>query len=441
MENLRIFTAFSGYDSQCMALDMLGIDYELVGWSEIDRYAIDAHNAIYPQWSDRNYGDISKIDWDSVPDFDLFTYSFPCTDISNAGQRKGLAEDSGTRSSLLWECRKAIELKKPKYLLMENVKALISDKFLPFFLKWQNEMEKLGYSNFSQVLNAKDYGVPQNRERIFMVSILGDESYYFPQPFELKKRLKDMLDNNVNESYYLSKLCVNRISRNNSYKDFSVSKEGVAKTICASSYKLTSFDNYIYEGKNTIKKDEKYGNKRLQILVESGKINGNEVQFLDAYNQCVSKDVSGTIRTTIDSSGMHFISEPKISDDGAERLNDVSVEIEYKGHKLKEGDGLYLHNSEGFDNGPIEGISRTLKATKFDAAVVQNYRIRKLTERECFRLMGVSEDDIDKIQQAGISKTQQYKMAGNSIVVDVLFHIFRKLFIDKKNDNQQQTLF
>lgn len=119
--HIKVFTAFSGYDSQCMALDRLAenepsFSYELVGWSEIDKYAIQMHNAIYPQWRDRNYGDISKIDWATVPDFDLFTFSFPCQDISNAGQQRGFAEGSGTRSSLLWECCKAIEMKKPKYL-------------------------------------------------------------------------------------------------------------------------------------------------------------------------------------------------------------------------------------------------------------------------------------------------------------------------------------
>lgn len=96
---LKVFTAFSGYDSQCMALDRMKINYELVGWSEIDKYAIMAHNAIYPQYKDRNFGDISKIDWENVPDFDLFTYSFPCTDISSAGQQKGLEE--GTSSILI----------------------------------------------------------------------------------------------------------------------------------------------------------------------------------------------------------------------------------------------------------------------------------------------------------------------------------------------------
>lgn len=199
---LKVFTAFSGYDSQCMALDRMKINYELVGRSEIDKYAIMAHNAIYPQYKDRNFGDISKIDWENVPDFDLFTYSFPCTDISSAGQQKGLEEGSGTRSGLLWECKKAIELKRPKYLLMENVKALTLKKFLPYLHKWHSFLTEMGYTNFTQILNSKNFGVPQNRERVFMVSILGDAWFDFPKPFQSDKKLKDLLDENVDYRYY-----------------------------------------------------------------------------------------------------------------------------------------------------------------------------------------------------------------------------------------------
>ena len=202
---LRVFTAFSGYDSQCMALDRIGIPYTLVGWSEIDKNAIMAHNAVYPQYADRNYGDIQQIDWKQVPDFDLFTFSSPCQDFSSAGLQRGGQEGSGTRSSLLWECRKAIIEKKPKYLLLENVKALVSKKFIDLFNKWLNELEGYGYTNYWQVLNAKDYGVPQNRERVFCVSILDDDSIYnFPLPFPLEKRLKDVLEPEVDDKYVLS---------------------------------------------------------------------------------------------------------------------------------------------------------------------------------------------------------------------------------------------
>lgn len=207
---LRVVTAFSGYDSQCMALDMLKkqshykFTYELIAWSEIDKYAIQAHNAVYPEYADRNLGDIAQIDWSQVPDFDLFTYSFPCTDISSAGLQKGLSENSGTRSGLLWECRKTIDIKRPRFLLMENVEALVQKKFMPEFRKWQEYLASQGYTNFWQVLNAKDYGIPQNRPRVFMVSILDKNvEFHFPRPFPLASRIKNIIEHHVEECYYI----------------------------------------------------------------------------------------------------------------------------------------------------------------------------------------------------------------------------------------------
>lgn len=138
-------------------------------------------------------------------DFNLFTYSFPCTDISNAGLQKGLSEGSGTRSGLLWECRKAIEAKMPKYLMMENVKALLSEKFKPEFYKWRDYLTSLGYENYTKIINATECGIPQNRERVFMVSILGNHKpFHFPEPFALEKRLKDVLEDDVDRKYFLS---------------------------------------------------------------------------------------------------------------------------------------------------------------------------------------------------------------------------------------------
>lgn len=241
---IKVFTAFSGYDSQCLALDRLHRDfpdfsYELVGWSEIDKYAIQAHNALYPEACDKNYGDISKIDWEQVPDFDLFTYSFPCQDISAAGLQKGFEKGAGTRSGLLWECEKAIAAKRPRYLLMENVKALVSKKFKPMFLEWLMLLESYGYNNWWQVLNAKDYGVPQNRERVFCVSIRDDvrQKYTFPQGWELNKTLDDVLEDDVDAKYYLSNDRINgllestikEMQQKNGYK-FKVKKKVTSPT-------------------------------------------------------------------------------------------------------------------------------------------------------------------------------------------------------------------
>lgn len=213
---LRVCTLCSGYDSQCYALDRIGIPYELVAWSEIDRFAIQAHNAVYPQWADRNVGDMTVVDWSKVRDFDFLTYSTPCQSVSNAGLQHGITEGSGTRSSIIWSTRNAIIEKKPKYLMMENVKALVSKKFIGEFRKWCMELESYGYTNYCKVLNSKDYGVPQNRERIFVVSILGEHPiFHFPEPIPLEKRLKDVLEPEVDDKYVLSDKAIEGFMKHN----------------------------------------------------------------------------------------------------------------------------------------------------------------------------------------------------------------------------------
>lgn len=574
---IRVFEAFAGYGSQSMALRRLGIDFEVIGISEIDKYAIQAYMAVHGDTP--NYGDISKIDWSSVPDFDFLTYSFPCTDISTAGQQKGLAEGSGTRSSLLWECRKAIEAKRPKYLLMENVKNLVSKKFTPYLKEWIIFLEGQGYSNYTKVLNAKDFGVLQNRERVFMVSILGEVSFHFPKPFTLEKRLRDVLEKDVDESFYLSEKVVNTLlarneknkAKGNGFKFAPTMGDVIASSILTNAGSRDC-DNYVYVVGNTnpsghgmngnvfdsnglcptlttnkgegprilesvptgfSSKEKKYGNKRVQSLVDSGKISGHEVQYLDAYNQTVS-DICGTIKTTVDSSCLSFISEPinqaliikqatkkgyieippggvfdasypesltrrgRVQDNGkvsptltaggeppclyegmeqkcvaytrdskgkviSRRLSDIANTVHGSTGCGGSTDCFVTEpkiiqvgnfaDEKGFKNpqrgrvyNPI-GISpniNTMGGGNLQPKIIEdfaNYRIRKLTPRECFRLMGVSEKDIDNIQKSGISKTQQYKMAGNSIVVDVLYYIFKKMFVDKSCEDTQLSIF
>ena len=251
MATLRVFTAFSGYDSQCMALDKIGIDYELVGWSEIDKYAIQAHNAVYPQWADRNFGDITKINPHTLPDFDLFTYSSPCQDFSNAGRQAGGEKGSGTRSSLLWYCEEIIRVKRPRFLLLENVKALASEKFRPTFLRWDKVLRDMGYTNYTDILNSKNYGTPQNRERLFCLSILDGGWFEFPPAERLALRLRDMLEENVDEKYYLSDERINTLCRNN--KNFKGMKPstpphlGIARCLTAGYHKTRRGDNYLLD--------------------------------------------------------------------------------------------------------------------------------------------------------------------------------------------------
>lgn len=256
---LRVFEAFAGYGSQRMALRNIGIEFEVVGISEIEGDVILSYAAIHSDFLEKrehiddyvpedknemisyleeinvpldyktfenkakklklpklkdmylanklinNYGDIQRIDPTTLPDFDLFTYSFPCQDISVAGYQCGLNEDSGTRSSLLWECCKIIETKRPKYLMMENVKNLVGKNHKENFLKFLDYLESLGYKNSWTVLNARDYGVPQNRERVFCISELESKrDFVFPEPTELKFKLDDILEKDVDERYYLN---------------------------------------------------------------------------------------------------------------------------------------------------------------------------------------------------------------------------------------------
>lgn len=189
---IRLIELFAGIGSQAQALENIGIEFETVAISEIDKYALQSYEYLHGKVN--NLGDISKIDPNQVPDCDLITYSFPCQDLSIAGAQAGADEGSGTRSSLLWECKKIIEAKKPKYLLMENVKNLVGPTHKANFEKWLQYLESLGYSNYWKVLNAVDYGAPQSRERVFVVSILGNEEFTFPSPQPRIKKLRDILE-------------------------------------------------------------------------------------------------------------------------------------------------------------------------------------------------------------------------------------------------------
>lgn len=213
MEKIKILELFSGYGSQKLALDYLGIPCESTQ-CEIDKYAVEAYNQIHGETE--NLGDICKVDETKLPYYDLITYSSPCQDFSVAGLQKGGDKDSGTRSSLLWECERIIKAVKPKYLLMENVKNLVGKQHKHNFITWLDTLDALGYNNYWQVLNAKDYGIPQNRERVFVVSIRKDiqQGYTFPEKIPLEKRLKDVLETNVDEKYYLSEKLISKVSVN-----------------------------------------------------------------------------------------------------------------------------------------------------------------------------------------------------------------------------------
>ena len=320
---MKVIELFAGVGSQTQALKNIGVEHDVIGISEIDKYAISSYEQLHEQT--HNFGDISKIE--TLPGVDLWTYSFPCQDLSVAGRGEGIKE--GTRSGLLFQVERLLEVsEKPKYLLMENVKNLVGKKHKVDFDIWCSKLEELGYKNYWKVLNAKDYGVPQNRERVFMVSILGEhQEYIFPEKKELELRLKDFIDDVAEEKYYINK-----------------------------------------EWHYTLENEQKHDNNEIA-----------KVHLHPNFKEVNSVGDTGKICRCLTTMGGGQ-REPKI-----------------------------LVNSS------------------------KELRVRKLTPKECWRLMGWKDEQFNKIK--GISNSQLYKQAGNGIVVNVLEGIFKNLFIDSgKNE-------
>lgn len=420
---VNIATLCSGYDSQALACERLkrdfpNFDYELIAWAEFDpdskqpiekQPAVVAHNALFPQWSDRNMGDITTANWSVIKEpIDLLCYSTPCQSISVAGLQEGFQEGSGTRSSVIWSVLDAIRTLRPKYLLMENVAAMVQSKFIKDFHEWQNAVVSLGYDNYTEILNAKDYGCAQNRPRVFMVSVRRDLglTYHFPRAFTLEKRLRDYLEPVVDEKYYLSdkfiKGCIDHCDRKQSegcgFKFEPTFGDGVAKAISTLAGSRQT-DNFIIEPRvmqvgNIWPDTEKFKNRTMGRVYNPDGIS-------PTINCCGGGD-----------------REPKI-----------------------------IQRAHGFNKGNTFDIAPTIISSAWqDNNLLQlvesgEYRIRKLTPRECFRLMNLDDADIDKIQSTGISNSQQYKLAGNSIAIPCLYHLFRKLFVDTGNEKEQMTLF
>lgn len=559
---LRLIELFAGIGSQTQALTNIGVPHKVVGISEIDKYAIQSYKAMHGEVT--NFGDIREIK--SLPDADLWTYSFPCQDISVAGKGAGIKE--GTRSGLLFEVERLLITASengnlPKYLLLENVKNLVSKKFKADFDRWLAFLESLGYSNYWQILNAKNYGIPQNRERVFCVSIRGEHKpFKFPEKRELKLRLRDMIDEVVDEKYYLKESTIRSIvnSSFNSRRDSIRKGDDVAYTILARDFKgpqcvqvgevvgekwdkMHDISRRVYEpdgisptvhcqqggntelkiaenfalgggeedpvivamrGRNpdnpsdrtkgapleqrleaneqgicnsltTVQKDnllmeKKRGSKEYvarrykEFIEEKGYI----PEMFVAYNKQEVADIAPTItgQCSCPSGGSAVLKLEtedvkvlapnnwghKAGDGTATRERretdivpalqanagqtqqsylKIKVATKQGYEKAEEGDYVNItFPSSKTKRGRVgRGIAQTLTCGDGNAIVTENVRIRKLTPRECLRLMGWNDEQIDKIAAAKVSATQQYRQAGNGIVVQVLEFIFKALFL------------
>lgn len=217
---LNVLSLFSGIGAFEKALTNLDIPYNLLAYCEIDKHASKAYSIIHDVPESMNLQDVTKVDFlDILDDVDLITYGFPCQDISCSGRQKGFVDENGerTRSGLFFEALRIIEDYTPKFAIAENVKALTSKKFTEEFRTVLDSLENAGYNNYWKVLNAKDYGIPQNRERVFIISIRKDidKGFEFPKPIPLETRLKDFMEDSVNENFYLSEKLTSRLIMKN----------------------------------------------------------------------------------------------------------------------------------------------------------------------------------------------------------------------------------
>lgn len=395
----KLFESFAGVGMQRMGFDRLGLEYEMVGISEIDKHAIQSYMAIHGETS--NYGDITKIKGENLPQIDVFTYSFPCQDLSIAGKGKGMKE--GTRSGLVFEVIRILrELKEidrmPGLLIMENVTAILNKKHIEGFEQIKRELEELGYTNYVDKLNAKNYGVAQSRDRAWMISVLGDYYYEFPKPIPLEKRLKDYLESDVDEKYYISGPGIERMLtttfESSKFKNRVSEADEVIGTLCARDYK---------DPKCVIEPNSKVGGGNTELKISeticlNSKVDGKQPSLQDRIYD------SDGISTAITTGWMPNIAEPYL-------LVKLNQKHEQSG-RIHGTDGIsptVMSNSHGKTDGgytPIKLMEPSL-------------RIRKLTPLECWRLMGIDDEDFHKAKASGVSNSQLYKQAGNGLVVDV----------------------
>lgn len=512
---IKLLSLFSGIGAFETALRRGGHEYQLIGYCEIDKYAANAYSQIHGVSENYNLVDVTKVNTVLMDDVDLITYWFPCQDISAAGKQRGFEDKDGnrTRSGLFFEALRIIEEARPLYAIAENVKALTSKKFEKEFKTVLDSLDGAGYNNYWAVLNAKDYGIPQNRERVFIVSIRKDidkGGFKFPEKMPLNIRVKDILENNVDEKYYINtekarqlikklldknritgvEVCDATVNAPNvrdisnaiiSQYDAGISNQrswGTAviepPVICASrgrntdnpsdrtagipteqrlepntdgvSNTLTTVqkDNYLLESAVLRQERTEYG-KQIRKAYENGEINEKRSNI----RELTPRDDGITNTLTTVQKDNYLLEAPKIN-----------VVGNLRGHsqmgRVFSTDGLSGCLSHADAKEPLKIIQPVVIGSTQEHASVntdgtapcltammglvggnvpmitdnqQNdccgYRIRKLTPLECFRLMGFSDEEFNRIK--GVSNTQLYKMAGNSIVVNVLEGIFNNL--------------
>lgn len=459
---IRLIELFGGISCQAQALINLGVDFEEYRYCDFDKYACQSHNEI--MGTNDKPSDITKWKGEDlgVCDTDkycyIMTYSFPCTDLSTAGKMAGMERGSGTRSGLLWEVERLLKEcnELPQVLLMENVPQVHGKKNKASFDEWCQFLESLGYKNYWKDLNAKDYGVPQSRNRCFMVSLLGDYSYEFPEPIELKLKLQDLLEDEVDEKYYISDKMVNYISANNDKWLGNNGNNSCINRECACT-KTTREGQTRADTSDYICKQLPVNYKLNQVaqIVDKGftemtgrvyDINGLSptIQTMQGGNRQPKIQVVGGVGEKLSNNGTQYFMQDRIYEGDISNAICTSANPYYKLNdnlktqmcnkliqegKVKENDVIRHSYSTSRMNGEMKDIQQNNISPTLDTrcdclGVCKNYRIRKLTPTECLRLMGVRDEYSKRMT---CSNAQKYKQAGNGIVVDVLMAIFKQM--------------
>ena len=486
---LRYLSLFSGIGAFEKALTNLGVKYELVNYCEIDKYASKSYSAIHGIPESKNLWDITKVNVFDLPkDIDLLTYGFPCQDISLAGKQKGMFNEDGslTRSGLFFKALDIIEYVKPKIAIAENVKALTSKKFSEQFKIVLDSLEKAGYHNYWKVLNAKDYGIPQNRERVFIVSIRKDidhNMFEFPKPYSLEKRLKDFLEPHVDEKYFLSDEIQSRFILNDEtfiknvigttkpdfrtigQRDNVYNVNGVMGSLVATDYKQpkqilirektkkgyseAQDGDGVYINRpeqkrgvvqkgmiQTIKTSPDIGvvvNAEIKPTLVGGigdkKSNGGS-QYYQQDRIYDSESIAMAHLANLPGGSYKYLVKDKLGNEILLYKDTKQLRETIQNCELEQGKvlNLDLYNRASYEESQTITESHHNSQRLFDGL-----RIRKLTPKECYRLMGFSDEDFEKSESVPTSNTQLYKQAGNSIVVDVLEEIFCMMLDDEDN--------
>jgi DNA (cytosine-5)-methyltransferase 1 len=397
---MRILELFSGYGTASFALKQLGIDYELVGYSDIDKYANQCFRQNHcPVDMDREFGDCTKINPNDLDDFDLLTGGFPCQTFSIAGKHMG---ELDTRGTLFNEIIRIAAVKKPRYMLLENVKGLLSPRHEKTFQKILSELRRIGYHVHWKVLNTKEHGIPQNRERVFIVCFRDHNEWFnfqYPDKEELKLLLGDILEEHVDEKYYLS--------------------DEQVKRLIDSGFKEKDISNSIRSGgRNSLDNKHTWDVVKVGNVNPSGKgMNGN----------VYSGDVSPTLTTNkgegikilqLDVSQIRREKRVRVYEDVSRCLNTAQG----GGHTP-----LIYQRGRGFNPGGIKKICPTISSNYWhqNNFLMEGASLRRLTPKECFRLQGFLNDEIN---MDGISNAQLYKLAGNGQSVNVVKKIFESMF-------------